>query len=215
MATILARCPILIPLFLFLVTGCEQNNFPDYSNDERVVSLALDEGKFKGKFILLNRSKRRPLRLESSLWVREDQFYISIHMAGGPANTRYQQYLHRGYRCPDSQDDLNRDGKLDYEETIRASGEIILPFDSMIQEQNKGSEWFPVSSKKGSYFYSRSASVDKMLKDLFQIDTNTWDGIGKLSEGESLDPERRVLILFGSKDNPLMPFACAVFSPDY
>lgn len=202
-------------LFLSLLIGCGQNEFPDYSQDEREVYFALDEGKFKGEFVLLNKTKPRYPHLESSLWIREDQFYISIHMTGGPVKIRYQQYLHRGYRCPDKQDDLNRDGMLDFQETIRASGDILLPFDSVIQEQTKGSEWFPVSSKKGAYFYARSASVSKMLNDLFQIDANTWDGIGKLSKGEALDPGRRVLILYGSKGNPLMPFACAEFRPDY
>lgn len=171
------------------------------------VSQGIYDGKF---FTLNNKHNRRRLKLIALVAIRDDQFYAKVVMFRGFRKLRYQQYIHKGGRCPDQSDDLNRDGVIDFSEVIASSGDILIPLDRFIQEQEKGSEWFPVTSSDGSFYYSRSASVSKMMSDLYQRDRFSRDGMSKLQRGEELDIWRRTLVIYGAPGNPLLPVACAV-----
>lgn len=204
---------ILCVFFLIIVSSCgKRAAFPDYGQDG-VVYYEESEGTYSGKFITLNRQKRFNANL--LIWIKGNQFYAKIYLRNGPRKLRYQQYIHKGSRCPQKADDQNKDGRIDIEEVVSASGEILIPLDGFIQEQVKGSNWFPVSKKDGTYYYSRSASVSKMMKDLYSPDRRPDDGLAKLKKNEPLNIAARTVVIYGTPSDPLMPIACAVLKEEY
>lgn len=192
--------------------GCGKKDFPDYSDKDDIVFYEEENAVYDVEFIYLNRRLAGKMNLISTVWVRDIQFYVKIIMNNGPSRVRFQQYIHRGFRCPDAADDTNKDGILDLAEVKEASGEMLIPLDGFIQEHMRGNEWFPSSSKAGSYYYSRSASVTKLMTDLYmEVD----GGQSRLQKGEGLNLERRTMIIYGSKNNPLLPVACGIFKKKY
>lgn len=191
---------ILCVLFIsFLSCG---KKFPDYKQEE-VFQYEEAEGEFNGDFKTLNRVLRR-FNANLLVWIKGDQFYVKIYLKNGPQRIRYQQYMHKGSRCPTMNDDLDKNGMIDFSEVVAVSGEVLMPLDGYIQAVKRGSEWYPTSNKQGSYYYSRSASLKKMMKDLFQTQ--------KLSRDENLDLGSRTIVIYGTLINPLMPIACAVLT---
>lgn len=201
-------------LYLLIAAGCGKKEFPDYSGKD-FVSYEEADGNFDVDFVYLNTLHVRRFQINSSMWIKGKQMYVSVHMKNAPPKVRFQQFIHKGLRCPDSRDDQNGDNVIDLSEVMDASGEILIPLDSTLQEQLKGREWFPTTNKKGKYFYSRAASVSKLLEDLYKDDEIPGDGMSKLPMNDSLSLERRVMIIYGSKNNPLLPVACGVLKPKY
>jgi hypothetical protein len=192
---------------LFLVLSCGQQEFPDYNSGKDLKDYEVAPGVFSAEFSMLNKAR---LQVSALFWVRDDQFYAKVVMIKGPVKVRYQQFIHKGARCPDKQDDENKDGVIDFSESLTASGDILIPLDKFIEEQDKGSEWFPKTSARGRYYYSRSASIDRMMEDLSATDTFARDGISKLGRLEELALSVRTIILYGTSKNPFLPVACAV-----
>jgi hypothetical protein len=205
---------LLCVLVHLVLLSCGKRQFPDYKGDEDVIFYEEAEGTYTGEFIVLNRAQTR-FNADLILWIRGDQFYTKIFLPSGPARIRYQQYLHKGSRCPTLNDDTNHDGVIDMSEVFAVSGEILIPLDGYIQEQERGSGWYPVATKTGSYYYSRSASVTKMLQDLHSRDPRRGDGMTKLRKGEHLDLTSRVIVIYGTKSDPLFPVACSYIKEKY
>ena len=205
---------VLSVLFLFIMAGCGKKEFPDYSGTDFIFYEEAD-GLYDVDFVYLNARQVRRFRVNSTMWIKGNQMYVSVNMESAPSKIRFQQFIHKGVRCPDSRDDQNGDRMIDISEVMEASGEILIPLDSTIQEQLKGQEWFPITNKNGKYFYSRSASVSKLMEDLYKKDEIPGDGMGKLLMNESLSLERRVIVIYGNKTNPLLPVACGVLKPKY
>ncbi len=147
-------------------------------------------------------------KVSALMWIDGNQFYARVVMDKGPRKIRFKQFIHQGSRCPDRRDDLNLDQTIDYSEAITASGDILIPLDGNIENQDSGKGDFPSTNEKGMYYYSRSGSISKMLNDLRLPDVDLKDNISKLTKNENLDLERRVMILYGSSGDPLLPVAC-------
>lgn len=196
-------------LFLMALVGCGKKDFPDYSDKEHIF-YEETEGLFGVDFEFLNKLPGRRLRVSSSMWIRGNQFYAEVNVENAPGKMRFQQFIQKGFRCPDQRDDQNGDGIIDISEVIEASGEILIPLDATIQEQLKGNDWYPSANKKGKYYYSRAASVSRLMEDLYKKDEIPGDSMAKLLPNEELSLGRRVLVLYGSRDNPLLPVACGI-----
>jgi hypothetical protein len=195
--------------FLIALVGCGKKDFPDYSGKEHIF-YEETEGLFDVDFKFLNKPSGRRFKVTSSMWIRGNQFYVSVNVENAPNKLRFQQFIHKGFRCPDQRDDQNGDGKIDISEVMEASGEILIPLDSYIQEQLKGNDWYPSANKKGKYYYSRAASVSRLMEDLYKKDEIPGDGMAKLLPDEELSLGRRVLVIYGSRENPLFPVACGI-----
>lgn len=180
----------------FTLFSCGQGKFPDYEPSEQRIEISNEHQYFKGNFVALNRRHSTLRRADSLLWLKLNQFYVKI-VFWGRGQQRYHQFIHSGERCPDSNSDLNRDGIIDFHEALLASGEILVPLDRNLQSKKEGSEWYPISSKEGSYLYSRSSSLLKMLPDL------------GFSSVDSLDLSNRVIIIYSSNVRSMLPVACA------
>lgn len=183
-------------MIFFTLISCGEGKFPDYEPENPAIEISSEHQYFKGKFVALNRKYSTMSKGDSLLWVKLRQFYVKI-VFWGRGQERYHQFIHTGDKCPDINSDLNRDGIIDFHEALLTSGEILIPLDRNIQSKTAGSEWYPISSKDGSYLYSRSSSLLKMLPDL------------GYSSVDSLDLSNRVIIIYSSKVRSMLPVACA------
>lgn len=207
----------MVRFFIFIciivVSSCGKQEFPDYSDEENLPQFEEADGTFTSTLIPMNTRLVKTFKSRSLMWFRGDQFYIRIVGENGESQTRYHQYIHAGSRCPDGNDDMNQDGMIDFSEVIAVSGPILVPLDRNLENQEEGEEWFPTSNRKGFYYYSRSASVMDFLADLYSEDIFPTDNLAKLKAGEKFDPEKRVIILYGSKSDPFLPVACGIWTP--
>lgn len=194
---------IILCVLFFIILSCGKK-FPDYKQEE-VFQYEETEGEYTGDFKTLNPARKR-FNANLLVWLKGDQFYVKIYLKNGPKRVRYKQFMHKGSRCPTREDDLNGDGMIDLSEVVLASGEVLIPLDGYIQEVAKGNEWYPISDKQGSYYYSRSASLKKMMKNLFQLN--------HLDRSEKLALRGRTIVIYGTPANPLMPIACAVLQEE-
>jgi hypothetical protein len=74
---------------------------------------------------------------------------------------------------------------------------VLFPLDGNLESQYEGSDWFPISNDQGIFYYSRSASFKRFIRDL-------------QSPGSvPLALHTRVLVLYLEKANSLDAFTCA------
>lgn len=197
-----------------LLLSCGKQDFPDYDDEEVIFEHQEAESNYRLEFQGLNNG-RNLIRSYGVLWVKGRQFYIKIVTTRSFPYQRFQQYIHTGGRCPSAHDDLNRDGIIDHEEVLKASGHMLIPLDKSLKAQDWGREWFPVADKEGAYYYSRATALPFMMEDLYEKDPRPHDELAKLSKNEKLDPERRTVIIYGSPQDPLRPVACAEVEFDF
>jgi hypothetical protein len=200
---------LLLCILFIQVSACGKQKFPDYEPDILSSFEEQEEGYFSAQFQGLNFHRAGNVKAKSVLWIRGNQFYARIVMLRARGAVRYQQYIHKGSRCPDQRDDINGDNLIDMEEVIRASGELLIPLDRNLNSQRLGNEWFPKTDRKGMYYYTRAGAITEMMKDLRQDDPYPGRGNGKLSPGEDLAMDQRTIVIYGSSSDPLLPVACA------
>lgn len=200
----------LICIYLLLtILSCGKQKFPNYEPQQIVEWKEEEEGAYRTSFKALNPSLTGRVKGHAVLWNRSSQFYARVVLFKGPGNSRIQQYIHVGSQCPTLKDDLNGDHIIDFSEVLFHTGKILVPLDSVLNYQLRGSDWFPVSDDVGAYYYSRSANINLLMEDLTANDENTSDHIVKIGVGESLNIRNRTIILYGSSSDPLIPLACA------
>jgi hypothetical protein len=141
-----------------------------------------------------------------SLSVSDNQFWARIKVVGPNTKAMHSQYLHVNGRCPQMRDDLNHDGYLDFMESYRVAGPILLPFDSNLNSQMKGLNEFPITRGSSAfYYYSEACNMSRMIEDLRRKDTYTRDMMTKLKNHEDLRFNRRVIIIYGTNDERKLP----------
>ena len=136
-----------------------------------------------------------------SLSVGDNQFWARVKVVGPNTKAMHAQYLHVNGRCPQMKDDLNHDGYLDFMESYRVAGPILIPLDSNLNSQMKGLNEFPII--KGSsafYYYSEASNMSRMMEDLRRKDTYTMDMMTKLNGKEEMRIGRRIIIIYGTSD---------------
>ena len=110
------------------------------------------------------------------------------------ADIKHMQNIHVGTRCPGPEDDTNKDGYVDFNEAVAASGKVIMPLDGDLNSQGAGSNQFPV----GDFDYAEKASLSAMMQDLQLDDFNSNDTMVKLGGDEGLNLAGKVIIILGS-----------------
>lgn len=192
---------VMMMALVFFSLSCGQRSSSEDAEEER--EEVFQSGLYMIDFETINPGVTGYLRPEGMMWIKEDQFYVKIVMRVGQPKIRYQQYFHSNGICPGPLNDRNGDGTIDYYENFAISGKVLFPLDKNLSSHLSGNEWFPVANKKGIYSYSKAVSINKLVEGL-----RNEQGGRVLGASEQLEPERRVIILYGSHNDPLLPVAC-------
>ncbi|WP_408095753.1 hypothetical protein ACJVC5_11970 [Peredibacter sp. HCB2-198] len=138
--------------------------------------------------------------------VREgDSFKAIVNYQYGPKNVEHIQAVYTGRRCPNINDDLNKDAYIDMREAMIAIGQISIPLDGSLDSQTGGGSQYPMSDDKGKYYYEQSASFERMFADLKTPDTDPTDNIIKLGENDGLTFPGRVVLIQGVQKEMKLP----------
>jgi hypothetical protein len=138
-----------------------------------------------------------------------DVFSAHVNMAYGPKEARIQHALYTGRRCPNINDDLNKDAYVDILEARLAIGQVTIPFDGDLDSQLSGVNQTASADINGKYVYTRSASFERMFADLKSPDENNQDNITKLKEDEGLTLPGRIVLIQGLNPKIKLPESVA------
>lgn len=97
------------------------------------------------------------------------------------ANVIHKQNIHTGTKCPSLENDTNKDGFVDENETTKISGHVFLALDNDLNSQDPESSLFP----KGNFAYFESGQISDSI-------------------------EGKVIIISGTATDPNLPIACGV-----
>ena len=135
-----------------------------------------------------------------------DNFSAYVKMQYGQKDTALRQAIYTGRRCPNINDDLNKDAYIDIQEALIAIGQVTIPLDHNIDSQLEGMNEFPVGDNTyGRYFYEVQTSFQKMFSDLKAPDENPDDDMIKLSAETGLTFPGRVIVLQGLNESVFLP----------
>lgn len=79
------------------------------------------------------------------------------------ARVPHMQSIHVGKRCPTASDDKNKDGIVDMQEAIKASGNVLVPLDSNLNSVDEGKGIYPMG---GGFTYQETTSLEKFGDNL-------------------------------------------------
>jgi hypothetical protein len=134
-----------------------------------------------------------------------DEFVINVRFAGGHPKVLHSQHIYYGSRCPTWKDDLNNDGFIDANEAARVVKDIIIPIDDDINSHRMGGGIYPETNDWGYFQWSRTASFEKLLEDLREVDINPKDDIMKLKPNETLNLQNKVVLIRGVHESVSLP----------
>jgi hypothetical protein len=172
----------IIPgLCLLVLTSCgdKGNNDAEAKASQQEM---LSEGIFKAVL--------RPYNFTAAGWIPNGMADIKINenqievksWLDDSSNVVHMQNIHVGTQCPSMENDINRDGFVDMNESIKVAGKILMALDDDLNSQEIGSVY-----PKGNYSYFQTASLSKMVS-----------------------VEGKVIIVTGTANNPALPIACGV-----
>ncbi len=169
-------------------------------------------GRYKVEFSPLNEEFAGITRGSGTLNVTSTDFSVELNIEGAPSNTIHSQYIHLGTECPGKELDKNGDGIIDFNEASDLVGQIVIPLDGDLHSQRLDSYLFPVADFDGLYIYSQTAAVKSMIEDLRRPDENIEDSIVKLGAKGKLDPEGKVILIYGVSAEVEIPESVSVFN---
>ena len=138
-----------------------------------------------------------------------DNFTATVKLKYGPRDMVHKQAIYTGRRCPNLNDDLNKDAYIDMMEAKYALGYITIPLDGNLDSQDAGAGQYPAGDATGQYLYQKSASFDRMFADLKAPDTNLNDNIVKVDVDSGITFPGRVILIQGIGQNALLPTTIA------
>lgn len=142
----------------------------------------------------------------ASLQREGDAFTARVDLKYGPRETRVKQAVYTGRRCPNLNDDLNKDAYIDIQEAMLAIGSISIPLDGSLDAQAEGSETLPTGDAiNGVYTYNVVASFSRMFADLKLPDEDAGDNMIKLGAEDGLTFPGRVVLLTGVPESLFIP----------
>lgn len=141
-----------------------------------------------------------------------DRFSAYVRLKYGPKDIEHTQAIYTGRRCPNINDDLNKDAYIDIKEALIAIGKITIPLDDNIESQEEGQYQYPRGDvNTGKYYYERTASFERMFADLKSEDTDAEDNIIKIPEDDGLTFPGRVVLIQGASEKKELPETVASF----
>ncbi|WPU66575.1 hypothetical protein [Peredibacter starrii] len=134
-----------------------------------------------------------------------DQLSVSTSMDDDQA-VPHRQTLHIGTRCPTQADDSNGDGFVDYEEAMKVVGSALMPLDDDLNSQLGGKDLYP---RGRAMTYKKVVSLSKVNADLWKADEDPSDNVMKLSNGQGIGFEGRVVLAHGTAPQSSFPTSLA------
>jgi hypothetical protein len=162
-------------------------------------------GTYQAVFSPLNKTVSGHLNGSLTIVREKDDVVVDVRFSNGPMASMHSQNIHVGDRCPTEDDDLNRDGYIDAEETALVVKEILIPLDDDLTSQFMGLGTFPVSDDFGYYFWSRATPFEKLMDDLRLEDINPVDEYVKLNSNKSLTMIGKVVLVRGVPETTPLP----------
>lgn len=196
-------------LLLGMISSCGKSNSNAGLPVQNEKALPLNgsnvNGLYMAKFFTINPGANGTLPGSATIQRQGDELLAYVRLFGGGPGALHRQGIYDGRRCPNAGDDLNGDGFIDMEEGARVWGKLLIPLDANLNSQSAGKNIYPVGDATGTYFYERSASFERLFKDLKSEDKDLADDIHKLSPDEGLAIEGRVVVIQGSADTVAFP----------
>lgn len=140
--------------------------------------------------------------------IEGDEFNATMKMTGVPGSMRHAQHIMIGTSCPTASNDVNSDNFVDVLEGVPNYGLILIPLDGNLEDQDDGASGFPFANAAGSYTWTKTASLSRMIADLQDADLDLEDGLGKL-DGSDLNLEGKVVLVHGVKQTSNLPSTVA------
>lgn len=140
--------------------------------------------------------------------IEGDEFKATMNMQGVPGNVVHAQHITVGSSCPTATNDVNNDSYVDVLEGAPNYGLILIPLDGDLEDQDDGENGFPRANSGGSYTWSKTASLSRMIADLQDADVDLEDGLTKLN-GSDLNLAGKVVIVHGVNSNSNLPDSVA------
>lgn len=133
-----------------------------------------------------------------------DEFKATMKMEGVPGSVVHAQHIMIGTSCPTETNDINNDTFIDVIEGVPNYGLALIPLDGDLEDQDDGKEGFPRASADGTYTWTETASLSRMIADLQDADIDVEDGLTKL-QGEDLALDGKVVIVHGVREDANLP----------
>lgn len=194
---------LLAVLCLLTLASCGGSGGGSSSSGDEDERQEMQESEGKYKAII------RPVNITIAGWtpsavtdikITGDMVEVSGWMDDSAAVT-HMQSIHVGTKCPEMEHDANKDGYVDFNETLKVSKRVLIPLDGNLNSQTEGAMIYP----NGNYTYFQKASLADMMNDLTQADLDRNDHVAKLSAGEGLNLEGRVIVVMGVAANRTLP----------
>ena len=196
---------ILIFLLSLVLISCGQKE----SLNKKFVSLESmpkkDEGIFKANILPLNSSLTSISSGQIKIIWDTQMFLSESKVVGSDPGVKHLQFIMSSSQCPSDEDDLNHDSVIDINELLTISGNILVPLDSDVSEQLNGMDYGPISNEIGDFTYRRSSSRIDFWNDLTLPDPDFYDHVGKISENDKLELNKRVVVILGVSSEKEIP----------
>lgn len=172
---------VTLVFILSTLNACGENSGHSKNAGTPQQEEALSDGIFKA--IL------RPYNFTAAGWIPNGMADLKItgnefevkSWLDDSANVIHKQHIHTGTKCPSLENDLNKDGFVDLDETIKISGNVLLALDNDLNSDAPEGSLFP----KGNFAYSQSGQISNAV-------------------------EGKVIIISGTATDPNLPIACGV-----
>lgn len=200
---------VVIGSLLFTLASCGSDN--DDSNDSGTVTNEeqqpeTEEGIFRAVLSPLNTSVAGNTSGTVEIVIAGDDIRVKSNVVGAPAGEKHLQNIMLGSACPDmATSDTNGDTFVDINESVPATGPILIPLDSDLSAQLDGMSFGPIANGSGNYVYRRSTTMTQMMSDLQAADPDPNDVIVKLPAGSALNLANRVVLIHGVSSSDNLP----------
>lgn len=205
-------------LSLALIAACSDSSSSGSStpsDSQPVVNqneiIAADGSNINGMYAAEMWPVNYNLHLKSLGWAgverENDNFEAKLNLKYAPRSVVLRPAIYTARRCPNINDDLNKDAYIDIVEARVAIGKITIPFDSDLDSQENGS--YAASGADGKFSYRQSASFDRLFNDLKAPDQDPMDQFIKIGPDEGLTFPGRIVIVQGLAETVPLPATVA------
>jgi hypothetical protein len=139
--------------------------------------------------------------------IEGDELMVEVQASGLAPDIAHPMHVHMSNACPDDGADANDDGLVDVTEGVPDYGEILIPLDSDLAEQEAGD--FPMANANGEINYSQTVSLSSMLSNLQTEDQNADDAVTTLGPDGELNLGERSIVIHGVAEDVQLPDSVA------